>query len=344
MIQMNVPPPTAIDSVCALCGGEVESLYAGLAGYQAPHRYDVLGCSDCGVSFAYPGEPDPEVYELIYRNAWKTPGYSEYVEFTSGVLKASQPLDYLASSAPVYWAVREYLRAKPKSVRILELGCGMGYLTYAVAKAGYNIVGVDISHVAIERARRKYGDLYRQGDILDASLDLGSFDIVICTEVIEHVGDPVSMVAGVRKVLAHHGEALFSTPNKSAYPREAIWETDLPPVHLWWFTTRAIEVMARRTGYSSVRFLDLAACPLGRATIDPSRDYSQPRTRAYLDHRGRLQFPGRHAYALRMALRRAAGSAGALSAIRRGKRRIFGAPPSPPATGPHVNICAVLSK
>jgi 2-polyprenyl-3-methyl-5-hydroxy-6-metoxy-1,4-benzoquinol methylase len=110
-----------------------------------------------------------------------------------------------------------------KGGRILEIGCGIGTVVFELAKQGYDIRGVDISQVAIEYGRRKYGDI--RLDVLAAeelAFEDASFDVVLSFDLFEHIARIDRHVGEVRRVLKAGGCYLFQTPNRYS---NAIFET-----------------------------------------------------------------------------------------------------------------------
>ncbi len=143
-----------------------------------------------------------------------------------------------------------------KGSRILENGSGLGYLTYSLNKAGYDCNGIDYSDTATDFANKFFGRKYSQGTIETFSKSNDrKYDIVVATEVIEHVVDPNSFVENSLKVLKSGGKLIFTTPIKDIHPKGTIWETDYAPVHLWWFTEKGIEAIAKNNN-ASVKFVD----------------------------------------------------------------------------------------
>ena len=156
---MNIPSkPAAIASMprqCPLCAHAVERILAGHPAYAAPDRFDVYGCGGCDTRFAWPMVASSTIYEQIYRVAARLPGYDRYERLRAAVAASDKPLDLLADKEDVYWGVREALRpllASGRRPRILEIGSGMGYLTFALHRAGCDIVGIDHSAEAVARA------------------------------------------------------------------------------------------------------------------------------------------------------------------------------------------------
>jgi 2-polyprenyl-3-methyl-5-hydroxy-6-metoxy-1,4-benzoquinol methylase len=102
-----------------------------------------------------------------------------------------------------------------KVLDILDVGCGSGANSLALAEKGHRLHGVDISAAAIEQYRRHGFD----GRVADIESGLGypdaSFDLVFCSEVIEHMTSPELLVADSHRVLKPGGKLILSTPNSA---------------------------------------------------------------------------------------------------------------------------------
>ena len=191
------------------------------------------------------------------------PGYTAYAKCAAGVLESRSPLDYLAGEAITYWAVREHLRGLPSGqvTQIVEVGCGLGYLTFALNRAGYQTTGLDISQCAVHEATIKYGNYYVCADLAQyARLHAGEHDAVVLTEVIEHLADPDRFLRDCIQLLRSNGQLIITTPNRDAWAANVPWETEAPPVHLWWFSKKSLKILAARMG-CSLSFIDMKCAP-----------------------------------------------------------------------------------
>lgn len=237
---------------CCLCGGSSARTYQHMLGYVEGTQFDIYECTTCTASFASPLQSDAWVYEAIYQQAERISGYTRYSRFAKAVQKTQYPLKLLAESENVYWGIAEALRShvsSKESARIAEIGSGLGYLTYSLNKEGYSTVGIDISKEAVDRATKRYGPYYEAGDLFEISKTRhGTYDVVVMTEIIEHVEDPKAFIQAALSLLVSGGVLLLTTPNKNSSPAGTIWQSDVPSVHLWWFSEKSIRMIAEAFG------------------------------------------------------------------------------------------------
>lgn len=105
-------------------------------------------------------------------------------------------------------------------LRMLDVGCGAGLAAEALARRGFDVLGVDaapdVIAAAADHARGQGLRLaYRVGTAEDVLLDGLRFPIVTALEVIEHVPDPAGFVRTIAALLEPGGLALFSTLNRT---------------------------------------------------------------------------------------------------------------------------------
>jgi 2-polyprenyl-3-methyl-5-hydroxy-6-metoxy-1,4-benzoquinol methylase len=244
---------------CLLCGETTRLSGEKIPGYMAPETFSIYYCPSCGTSFSYPRVDTNRIYELIYKNAEKVPDYYRYMKYKNAIKTCKSPLAYLSGSEEPYWVINSVLsqNTSPKeSLNIIEVGSGLGYLTYALTQAGYRTVGLDISQKAVDEATKTFGKYYVCTDVFEYSVQhKESYDVIILTEVIEHVETPVEFLASLMHMLKKGGQIILTTPNKTIYPEHIVWQTDSPPVHLWWFSENSMRYIAGKIN-ASVQFVD----------------------------------------------------------------------------------------
>ena len=103
----------------------------------------------------------------------------------------------------------------------LDVGCGGGILTEAMAAAGAEVTGIDIAEGPLAVARLHQIESgasvdYRQATAEEfAEESAGQFDVVTCLEMLEHVPRPAQVVQAVARLLQPGGHAFFSTINRN---------------------------------------------------------------------------------------------------------------------------------
>src|SRR3990167_7729434 len=117
--------------------------FSMVEGYVKGSSYVVYKCLNCETQFINPKEINEELYDIIYSSKGEF-GYQRYAEYVEQIKSQENPLNWLALKEPAYLYVEQYLRGKIK-LRILDVGCGEGYLVYALNKAKHNTTGIDIS-------------------------------------------------------------------------------------------------------------------------------------------------------------------------------------------------------
>jgi len=123
----------------------------------------------------------------------------------------------------------EYILSKSeiKDKRVLDVGCGGGILTEALAKEGAIITGIDMAEKPLQVAKLHRHESGVNGKELDIDYQLttieayaqdheGEFDVISCLEMLEHVPDPSSIISTCRKLLKPNGDLFLSTINRNA--------------------------------------------------------------------------------------------------------------------------------
>ena len=95
---------------------------------------------------------------------------------------------------------------------ICDLGCGNGHISGRLAALCYHVTGVDASPSGIEIARRAYPGVEFVNALIDRDLSLGQFDLVISSDVIEHLYRPSDLLEAAASSLKPGGQILLGTP------------------------------------------------------------------------------------------------------------------------------------
>jgi len=128
--------------------------------------------------------------------------------------------------------VRECARQRPG--RALEVGFGAGVYLSALAESFTEVVATDVDQAHIDHATYlscRYPNLRLTiDDITRSQLPAHSFDLILCTEVLEHIPDTAGVLDGLRRLLAPGGILVLSTPQRHSLMELACKVAFLPGV------------------------------------------------------------------------------------------------------------------
>jgi ubiquinone/menaquinone biosynthesis C-methylase UbiE len=141
-------------------------------------------------------------------------------------------------------------QAAPRTV--LDAGCGEGYVAHYLAERdrSLQVTGVDLSAGAIAYAQEHFGEAatFRTGSVLALPFSDNAFDLVLCSEVLEHLEAPADAVAQLKRVARRH--VLITVPLEPYFR----WVNNLgrvlgispDPGHVQFWSRRGFEAFIRQ--------------------------------------------------------------------------------------------------
>jgi len=159
--------------------------------------------------------------------------------------------------------------------RVLDLGCGNGHFLSMLQSLGVcSLVGVDIAPDGVERARARCPDARIECIRADANvlqtLDEDPFDLVVSTEVVEHVYDPDEWARTCRAALRPGGQLVCSTPYHGYAKNLALclmgrWDRHHQPLklggHIKFFSRHTLAALLTRHDFADIRFTGAGRFP-----------------------------------------------------------------------------------
>jgi ubiquinone/menaquinone biosynthesis C-methylase UbiE len=153
----------------------------------------------------------------------------------------------------------------PQGAAVLEVAPGPGYQAIEVARLGFRVTGLDISHtfvqIAGDNARHAGVSVdFQQGDVAVMPFAAESFDLVVCQAAFKNFVHPGSALYEMHRVLRTGGTAVIQDMSSEA--THADIEKEVEGMQLGWlstFTTKATLEMLKRRAYSPAAFERLVA-------------------------------------------------------------------------------------
>ncbi len=177
----------------------------------------------------------------------------------------------------------------PSGGQILDVGCGNGVISRSLGAKGFNVYGIDVSEKTIQKARslNKFPNV--KFDVISAEqliADGKTYDVVICSEVLEHLNEPADLLKVLYRSLSDSGRLIVTVPNGKG-ARETfvtkpiitmkkknnwLWKTvsKMKPIlgykgttqqtdaddltHIQFFTKRSLELLAKNAHFKVTQF------------------------------------------------------------------------------------------
>ncbi|MCA9368931.1 methyltransferase domain-containing protein [Candidatus Woesebacteria bacterium] len=142
-----------------------------------------------------------------------------------------------------------------KSGCVLDIGCGVGSISFYLASKGMDVVGIDVSTRAIELCKKVAKNIgLKNVSFKRKTLDdqLEKNDVVVCSEIIEHIKDDAEFAVMLGKKLKKNAYLFLSTPSKDNvfYPLGVFAKFDAEVGHLRRYTAESLTSVLEHHGFT----------------------------------------------------------------------------------------------
>lgn len=270
---MEQSGPTARDGPerCASCGSLSLRLLYRL------RLLDVFECEECTIRFRYPLPSEGELIDM-----YEDPEYHESAYFDN----AHAGYRSNAPEIRIYRRGLQDLERLGAPGRLLDVGCARGVFLDLARRAGWPVVGIELSETHASYARKQFGLEVWSGDFLQAPFEAGTFTAITMWDFLEHVLDPRAVLGLAHRLLAPDGvllvftidsASLFNRIASVAYlatggrlvrPLELLYDAR----HNYYFTRRALKRLVESSDFRIERWRADRAY-LGRWVSEPAPSY-----------------------------------------------------------------------
>lgn len=170
--------------------------------------------------------------------------------------------------------IMELLGVLEPGTRVLDVGCGNGFTCGEFLKRGCKVTGIDLSEQGISQARKacpeaRFELLSADESILD-NLGEAPFDVVVSTEVVEHLCFPRDYARGCFKALKPGGRFICTTPYHGYWKNLALslfnrWDSHMNPMwdggHIKLWSRQSLGRMLAGQGFTNLKFRGVGRVP-----------------------------------------------------------------------------------
>jgi len=207
------------------------------------HR--VVRCEDCGLVFLNPQPSDDELARSCDANNFSG-GDGAAGRNSVSKIKQAAAKSYLSE-------IHRYRGFEPG--QLLEVGCGEGDFLASAEADGWQVTGVELSSAAckIARQRLENGNV-SCGELQQAGLAEGQFDLCVVSDVIEHVRSPLDFLREIHRVLKPGGTLFIATPSIDFWPIRIMRQKgmEFKARRLTYFDSQTIQTALFKSGFREV--------------------------------------------------------------------------------------------
>jgi SAM-dependent methyltransferase len=213
--------------------------------------FDVVDCGECGFKHIVP-VPSLEELDRVYRHEYYTMDKPLYLEHVRDDLEWWNTV--FAGRFEVF--EREL---PPNRRRILDVGSGPGFFLQNGKNRGWSTLGIEPSTRAAAHAKSLGLDIVEDFLSPATAPQLGKFDVVHLSEVLEHIPDPAALLRLVHQLLNPGGLIYVEAPNDYSPFQTVLRETMgfapwwvVPPHHINYFNFETLSALLQRCGFEIV--------------------------------------------------------------------------------------------
>lgn len=199
----------------------------------------VFKCDNCSNAFTYP-QPQIDYQKKQYN------------------FKSKEEWEYKSYAQPVL----DFLLGSIKKGRLLDIGCGSGYLLEETVRYGFQGEGLDPSKEAVKFCVKRNLKV-KHGFLREKYYSPETFNVIIASHVLEHAADPDRFLFICRKILKRGGFLCLAQTNylgtiPCLYGR--FWEGWVPDEHFAHFSPSGIQFLLKKAGFNIKK---IKVVPLG---------------------------------------------------------------------------------
>ncbi|WP_395616630.1 class I SAM-dependent methyltransferase [Aquirufa sp.] len=234
-----------INQFCPTCGDTLHYVeYSGRfhnISNGKVNNFNVLSCTICGLSRTDPPPYEDDVTAEIYQDfsfndAYKNPKLWE--SFFTQMFKYAN-------------------KYKPNG-KVLDIGCGSGFFINLARQKGYDTYGVELNKDAVNYGKNELNLNIVNLDLESANFPSNFFDVVTCSQLLEHIAKPNDILLEINRILKKDGILMLEVPNFNGllvkFWKDK-WSGFQPQWHIWQFKPKSLEKLLNKNQFEAIHIV-----------------------------------------------------------------------------------------
>lgn len=260
--------------------------------FESPQKYNLVK-NRWGF---YQYDPPPSEKELreYYEKKYYQEGCGSYE-----INYSEEEVAYLKLKASLIYRETMKLSRVKEVKKLLDVGCGEGWIMDKFFQAGVSVAGLDFSRFALEKIHPHLLPHFEQGNIYDELREKAkqqiTFDCIVCANVLEHVVDPAELLSILMRLMHSHSLLVLVVPNDFSALHQHLLKTKkiskefwlCYPDHLSYFNKDSMEKFLEDSGFSIQAVT--ADNPIDLNLLNDNSNYIEDRSKGNKTHLFRVR-------------------------------------------------------
>lgn len=233
-------------NICPICDSQrLRGFFVVTQEIGGGREMKLFSCEKCGIIFA-------SDYRLS-RNGIYGEDYAPWSKKDKEEEKMISQAKKTAFRNQIEQLPRDVLRKKGKA---LDVGTGAGYLLEILKEFGFDVSGTEVSTYWKETVEKKFPNRVFLGELETANFENEFFDLVLLTDVLEHLSDPKKTLREVGRILKPGGYLFLTSPNSDSVTRKLLGKKwfQYKYEHLFYFNRKSLNWLLCENNLRLVKF------------------------------------------------------------------------------------------
>ncbi len=220
---------------CPLCKCKKNKLFLKVS-----NKYKILECKKCTIKFPNVDFANNKNYSNVI--------YDKYSQLNhrKNIVKTSNYRMQMMEERYAYCIKKNF--KKPKSIKVIDYGCGNGLFLNFLKKKGISGIGIEVDEASTQKLINKKIKFFKDLNHVHSN----SYDLCVMFDVLEHLTNPVRDLAKIRDKLKKNGKVVIYTPNIESLAFELMGSNQnqvYPFQHTLFFTNKSLNLLAKKTRF-----------------------------------------------------------------------------------------------
>ncbi len=224
---------------CQLCANDNAEAVASLNGFH------YVRCRNCGLVYLNP-RPSQDYLNILYKQ-------DEAASIDAHKARPQEEELYRFRFSEKVKAINKLQQNKGK---LLDIGSAWGYFLKTAKEDGWDTHGVELSRVITQYSQERFNLKVFNGKLSEARFPSGHFDAVTLWHVLEHIPDPISELAEIKRILKKDGLLAIEVPSERILKDDLIqgkFGPENPPWHLIYYNAATLRLLLKKAGFQVIK-------------------------------------------------------------------------------------------